>query len=184
MIRIIIGAFLVLLYFLVLIAPPRDAKDAENRAQFPIPGAVFLVLPGLAIGLWGYRSRKRSKSQRVAVPAPPPEPLSPHVEAVRATTGGWKANLVLVVGKTTFEDPVFRQVEGRLVRTVAALPRVPIEPGAAIETLHTDTLPGETRKALEPVVWSLQRRYKTRGDNWHADFYSPAGYSFMVVYLE
>jgi len=188
MVRIIIGAILVLLYILALLTPARDAKDEANRAQFPIAGGVLMLLPGLILGAWGYRSLKKRSAARNQNTVPighSPEIEGPrHVAVESSDSPTWTASCVLVVGKTKLVDGVYKQVEDRLVRTIAAQPRIPLTTQVSIDTLRTEDLPANTRQALEPTIWALQHRFNKRGGRWQVDFYDPAGYSFMVVYLE
>lgn len=79
---------------------------------------------------------------------------------------------------------MFYQAEQRLLRTVAANPRFPLTPEAEFVTEHGPELPAETKEAVEPFIWSLQTRHNKRRGAWQVDFFSPLGFSFMVVYLE
>lgn len=91
---------------------------------------------------------------------------------------------VVFVGEVETVSPLFEQAEARLVRTVMAAPRYPLAGDVTALTEHAAELPAQTKEAVEPVVWALQKKHAAAGGAWQVDFYDPMGFEFMVVYLE
>lgn len=94
-------------------------------------------------------------------------------------------NTIVVIGEETMASmPMYEQVQAKLLHTIQQNPRYRLAPDASISTMKAPSLPEETKGAVEPVIWSLQERFDRRGGEWQVDFFSPLGFSFMVVYLE
>lgn len=93
-------------------------------------------------------------------------------------------SLVLVVAEQS-AFPFAEGLEQQLIRRIAAHPRFPLTSDFRLTTLRAPALPAETRDAVQPVVWALQRQHGKRGGRWETEFYpTPVGVTFMVVYLE
>jgi hypothetical protein len=147
-----------------------------------------MVFPGLCLVAWGiYSRRKRKRRGQIPPPPPPPAPLSPRAvpskEAAPAAIP-WTAHHIIVVGKTDNSTPAYKHLEEILMKRITRNSPVSLAANVELTTMTTLDLPGESRRALEPVIWSLQTRHGRRGGNWNVEFYEQGGFEFMVVYLE